>query len=80
MKNEVKKKMMIERHWLPHESHTERVSDTKVNKSFEDCIESQMFFVVRHAVTRVEHAGSTRPQRSGPTAPVPQCAHSAHTL
>jgi len=40
MKNEVKKKMMIHRRKLRHQSHAERNSRAKVNKNFAERIES----------------------------------------
>jgi len=40
LKNEVKKKMTIDRRKLRHQSHRERISEAKVNKNFEVLIES----------------------------------------
>jgi hypothetical protein len=45
MKNEVKKKMMIDRRRSRHQSHAERVSEAKVNKNFEQRITSRAIFI-----------------------------------
>jgi hypothetical protein len=47
LKNEVKKKMMIDPRKLPHQSHHERSSETKVNKNFEERVGSRAIFSLR---------------------------------
>jgi hypothetical protein len=47
LKNEVKKKMMIDRRKLPHQSHAERNSQAKVNKNFAERVASRAFFIPR---------------------------------
>jgi hypothetical protein len=67
MKNEVKKKMMIDRRKSWHQSHGERTSSAKVNKIFVEGIVSRLLFILkacpgssRNCASR-EMARSTRP-------------------
>jgi len=60
MKNEVKKKMMIDRRKSWHQSHGERTSWAKVNKIFWNCIESRLLFILNARPVRVETARAVR--------------------
>jgi len=62
MKNEVKKKMMIESRKMWHQSHDEGISSTNVNHFLQ-----KMFARFRIATSRMEllRAISDRPRRQG---------------
>jgi hypothetical protein len=47
MKNEVKKKMMINRRKSRHQSHAERISEAKVNRNFADLMVERAVFMPR---------------------------------